>query len=724
MSNTDLHNEGNINVLIVDDEPLQAESLREVISLYEYDVRTSGSGSETITCLKQNSVDILLLDLNMPGVNGFDVIDFVVENRMPCKIIVLSGDARFESARKALRKGAYDFLKKPFLPDELLTTMNNVAEIIRLETANHAIKQQLEESEQLHRFIVENSPDVVFMLDTEGRFTFVNDAVSRILGYSKSELAGRHCSAVITEHDSPYKDHFLACIQSNNGQPGNMELAIKVKGGEHRYFETSTLPVILNRENRSIFQGTYCVAHDVTDKKQAQELINYQAYHDLLTDLPNRYLLEDRLCVAITQAKRNREKLALMFLDLDRFKWVNDTMGHAAGDRLLQEVGQRLANCLREADTLARFGGDEFALLLPRIHKHEDVIIIADKIIDEFKQSFVIDGTELYVTSSIGIAVYPEAGETIASLVKNADLAMYSVKDKGKNAYEFFNKNETRAPSAHLKMEQDLRHALANNELRVCYQPKVRTHTEKVVGFEALVRWQHPARGIIMPDDFIPIAEETSQIRDVGDFVLDTVCRDLGTWRDCGIDNIRVSINYSASQINQENFVEKIENALKQYNLPAQCLEIEITEDTLMNHMSHLVRKLHRLKETGIEIAVDDFGTGYSSFNYLQQFPINTLKIDKSFIQSIHTKKGGASIVNAIVAMAKGLDLNLVAEGVETDSQLEYLKQLGCPEIQGWLFGKAESADQTRMILDRIMRGEKFRSETGSGSGTNTMTVN
>ncbi len=710
-----------IKVLIVDDDPGQAQSLYDMLSLYHYDVSKVESGSAAIEYLQNPAIDIMLLDLNMPRVNGFDVIDHVMEQHLSCSIIVLSGDATFEMARQALKKGACDFIKKPYVADELLNTINNVTTRIQLESANRHIEQKLKESEQLHRFIVEHSPDIVFMVNENGRFTFVNDAVHRILGFTKHELIGKHFSELTCQQDNLQAINFFYGNGTHNHLTRTREIQLRINGGGYKHFEITSLDVRFDYKSDSVFQGMYCVAHDITEKKQSQDLINYQAYHDLLTDLPNRHLLHDRLCMAITHARRNREKFALMFLDLDRFKWVNDTMGHAAGDSLLQQVSQRIANCLREADTLARFGGDEFALILNSIGSKNDVITIADKILGEFRQPFIIDDTELYITGSIGIAIYPDAGDNFELLIKNADQAMYSVKDKGKNAYEFFSNDIHRETSTYLKIERDLRHAIANNELKVCYQPKVQTSTEKVVGFEALVRWQHAEKGDIMPDDFIPVAEETSLIRDIGDFVLYTVCRDLNNWRDTGIDNIRVSINYSSSQIIQENFVEKVSDTLSQFNIPTSCLEIEITEDALVNHMSHLVSKLHRLKSMGIEIAVDDFGTGYSSFNYLQQFPINTLKIDKSFIHSIHVKKGGASIVNAMVAMASGLELNLVAEGVETEKQLEYLKELGCPEIQGWLFGKAVSAEQTHAMLDQIMKGEKIRTQPVNTLKTTSM---
>jgi diguanylate cyclase (GGDEF)-like protein/PAS domain S-box-containing protein len=694
------------NVLIIDDEPMQRESLRQMIELSGYQVEVAENGEAAIEMLRSYCFDLLILDLNMPGMGGFGVIDYVVEHQVPSKVVVVSGDANFDTAKEALQKGAYDFVKKPYAPDELLTTIGNAATKKALEDANDSIRQKLSESEYLHRFIVDHSPDIVFMLDTDGRFTFLNDTVYQTLGYNKNELLGQHYSQIVSGQSKKQAKYVFTERRADDRKSNNVELKLKCRGeSEYRYFDTTSMAITLNQTEDGCFKGTYGVARDVTEKKRAQELINFQAYHDLLTKLPNRRLMEDRLGIAITQARRDKQNVAVMFLDLDRFKWVNDTMGHTMGDRLLQAVGQRLENTLRSGDTLARFGGDEFALVLPQIKRREDAAIIAEKVLGELKDPFKIDEHELYVSGSIGIAVYPEAGENMETLIQSADLAMYCVKDRGKNGYEFFDESMNEMSTARLTIERELRKALANEELKVCYQPQVNAATEQIVGFEALVRWQHSENGTIFPDEFIPVAEETGLILDVGNFVLEQACADLASWRAKGIDNIRVSINCSAPQVSQEDFIDRIVQTLNKHGLPGSCLEVEITENIIMNDMSMVVQKLRKLTSLGIKIAIDDFGTGYSSLSYLQQFPINTLKIDKSFVGSIHVNDGGTSIVDAIVAMAHGLKLNLIAEGVETDPQLEYLKGLGCAEIQGWLFGKAESAETTANILQQIQQG-------------------
>ncbi|MBO6704361.1 MAG: EAL domain-containing protein [Pseudomonadales bacterium] len=699
-------------VLIVDDEPGQLDSLNELMRLSGYQVNTASSGNEAIDLLEQNPYDTILLDLNMPNGSGYDVIDHVVNHNVHVKVIVVSGNTDFDSTRNALKKGAYDFLKKPYVPDELLATVKNATSKKQLELANQTIHQRLEESEHLHRFIVDHSPDIVFMLDKEGHFTFLNDTVYQTLGFNKSELLGEHYSKLVSNPSQDQAQYVFTERRSGQRKSNNVELKLKCKDdSEHRYFDTTSMSVELDNDNihGKAVQGTYGVARDVTEKKQAQETINYQAYHDMLTRLPNRVLMEDRLDVAMTHATRNKERLAVMFLDLDRFKWVNDTLGHTTGDRLLQSVSQRLESCLRKGDTLARFGGDEFALILPSVNHEQDAAKIAEKVLEELREPFSVDEHELYVTSSIGIAMYPEAGRTIEALIASADLAMYSVKERGKNGFEFFDDEMNEASNARLTIERELRKALSTDDIKVCYQPQVNSVTEKLVGFEALIRWEHPANGLIYPGDFIPIAEETGLILDLGRYVLDRACADVARWRNEGMKDVRVSINFSGIQVEQDTFIDEIKGALQKHNLPGEALEVEITENVIMNDMSSVIKKLRELAGLNIKIAIDDFGTGYSSLSYLQQFPINTLKIDKSFISSMNETEEATSIVDAIVAMAKGLKLSLIAEGVETDPQLEYLKSLGCEAIQGYLFGKAEGSERTKEILARIENGEPIR---------------
>jgi len=695
-------------VLVVDDEPGQRDSLKQLMTLSGYEVSTASCGFDAIEMLEQRVYDSVLLDLNMPNGSGYDVIDHVANSNLDVKIIVISGNTDFESTRNALKKGAYDFLKKPYMPDELLATVKNASSTKQLEVANGHIQRKLEESEHLHRFIVDNSPDIVFMLDTDGNFTFLNETVYKALGFKKQELLGQHYSKLVSSPNKEMAKYVFAEPRDGQSTSHNVELKLTCKGGsEHRYFDTTSMSI--DPGGAGISHGIYGVARDVTEKKQAEEMINYQAYHDTLTKLPNRVLMEDRLRVAISQAFRNEKKLAVMFLDLDRFKWVNDTLGHAVGDRLLQSVANRLESCIRKGDTLARFGGDEFALILPEVNQEESAVAIAQKILKVFKEPLRIEEHELYVTSSIGIALYPDSGDTIQSLIASADLAMYSVKGRGKNGYAFFHPSMNEASDARLNIERELRKALTTDDIKVCYQPQVNAITEKLVGFEALVRWEHPTKGLIYPGGFIPIAEETGLILELGKYILDRACADVQKWRKAGMKDVRVSINFSGTQVAQDDFIEEVLSALRKYDLPGSALEVEITENVIMNDMSSAIRKLRELASHNIRVAIDDFGTGYSSLRYLQQFPVNTLKIDKSFVSSINESEEATSIVDAIVSLAKGLKLDLIAEGVETDPQLEYLRDLGCESIQGYLFGKAEGAERTTEILYCVEQGDLIR---------------
>jgi len=428
-------------------------------------------------------------------------------------------------------------------------------------------------------------------------------------------------------------------------------------------------------------------------------VINFQAYHDLLTNLPNRALLRDRLSLAITQARRNKRKLGVMFLDLDRFKLVNDTLGHSMGDRLLKAVANRLQSCLRGGDTLSRFGGDEFTLLLPEVRTRDDVVVIAEKILDRLSGPFVIDGHELFVGASIGIALYPEAGDSEEALIQNSDIAMYHVKGRGKNGYQFFSEEMNHQFSTRLSLERELRNGLVQDELSVYYQPQVSLESGCIVGVEALVRWRHPLRGLVEPGEFLGMAEETGLITQIDEYVQQKAFADVVSWQQGGLGDIRVSVNLSALQLEQDNFVERFVANLTAAGLDAKSVKLEITENILMQDMEVVIPKLKELRKLGVRIAIDDFGTGYSSLSYLQQFPINTLKIDRSFVGDIRADASDASIINAIVAMARGLQLDLIAEGVENRTQLNYLHSQGCSEVQGYIFSPAVPAEQVKALL-------------------------
>jgi diguanylate cyclase (GGDEF)-like protein/PAS domain S-box-containing protein len=653
--------------------------------------------------LAGNQFDLVLLDLIMPGVSGHDILDYAAREKLKCKIIVVSGDSSFSGVKHALHCGAFDFVKKPYEAAELIATMETALRQVRLEHQHDAMESQLKESEELHRFIVNSSPDLVYMLDRNGCFSFVNDRIEAMLGFSKTAIIGKHYSELVDEDDLLAADNLFNERRTGDRAVKNVELRLKSKRRDGRaslirtksvWTELTAMGIYADNAERTRknFAGTYGTARDISERKQAQEVINFQAYHDLLTHLPNRALLKDRLNLAITQAQRNKRKLAAMFLDLDRFKLVNDTLGHSMGDRLLKAVANRLQSCLRSGDTLSRFGGDEFTLLLPEVRTRDDVVVIAEKILDRLNQPFVIDGHELFVGASIGISMYPEAGDTGEALIQNADIAMYHVKGRGKNGYQFFSEEMNHQFSSRLNLEREMRNGLIQGEFEVYYQPQVSLQSGKITGVEALVRWRHGNRGLIEPSEFLPLAEETGLITQLDEFVQRQAFNEVAAWQRAGLGDLRVSVNLTAMQLEQDDFVERFVASLRTSGLAAECVKLEITENTLMQDMEVIIPKLKAVRKLGALIAIDDFGTGYSSLSYLHQFPINTLKIDRSFVSDIRAEQGDASIIDAIVAMARGLHLDLVAEGVENRTQLEYLQQQGCEEVQGFIFSPAVPA--------------------------------
>lgn len=697
-------------ILLVDDDTLHLHSLSTLMSQAGYQVVATDCGETAYEHLNQGGISLLLLDLNMPNISGSDIMNHIMTHKIDTSIIVVSGETSFESAENALRHGAYDYIRKPYSIDNLLNSVDNVLKKRLLELDNKLMQQKLKESEKLHRYIVNKSPDIVYMLDTQGCFTFINNRIESLLGYSKKELIGQHYSTIIHEDDSHKANYIFNERRSGKRSSVNIELSLCCKDSDDiKNFDTRLLPIeisavgIYNKDVKQQnkgrkFVGTYGIARDITDRKKAEETIRFQAYHDLLTGLPNRSLLKDRLHQAITQAKRNNHKIAIMFLDLDRFKLVNDTLGHMIGDELLREVGQRLQKCLRECDTLARIGGDEFTILLPEVYDNNAATEVAKKIISILKEPFSIHGHECFISTSIGIAHYPDDGEDMEALIKHADIAMYSIKGSGKDGYHFYNDNMQKEYSAYMTMENELRRALTDGQFLLYYQPQIDINKKKIVAFEALVRWQHPQKGIILPSDFISIAEDTGIIQPLGEWVLEQSVKQLAMWAAQGLSGNRIAVNISAVQLNQGGLVNIIKACLSKYNVDGSLLEIEITENVLMGDIENAIKVINQLHDMGIKIAIDDFGTGYSSLLYLKRLPIDTLKIDKSFIRDINQAEDH-SIIKAIIAMAEGLKLDVISEGVETLDQLQQLVDMNCINIQGYLFSRPLPEEEAIKLL-------------------------
>jgi len=685
-------------LLLVDDEPRLLSSLYELLRVQDsYQLVTASSGAEALAHLSRQQFDLLLLDLRLPDMSGHDIMDFVNAREIDCDVIVMSGEAGIEAAIGALKRGAYDYLRKPYNPPELLKTVENALQKRRLAVDNTRIAQRLENSEKMYRYLVDSSPDIIYTLNHEGCFTFVNDRAYQLLGYSREELIGSHYSVLVHEEDQERARYVFNERRVDERASRNVELRLKCNNSAagDRTFSNTLMTISLNAIGMHVpgeevarheFFGTYGVARDITDRKRAEEMISYQAYHDILTDLPNRILFKDRLGLAVIQAKRKLTELAVMFIDLDRFKLVNDTLGHVKGDELLQQAARRLKECLRKGDTLARHSGDEFTIVLPELRDRADARAIADKFQEVLQAPFDLDGHVVHISASIGIAVYPSDGDSIEELLRHADIAMYQVKAQGKNGHSFYHASMQDMSHQKIALEQSLRKALENNELEMYYQPQVDMASGRIIGAEGLMRWNHPTRGLLSAGEFLPFAEENGLMLPISDWMIGALCRDLLLWNAAGADNIRLSLNLSPQYLDRGDFFEKMRNALARYQISPAQIEVEITENICIRNPQYAIDQLNKLCQLGVSVAIDDFGTGYSSLSYLHRFPIHTIKIDQSFVKEIHDEHGHYPVILAIISIARGLGLHLVAEGVETEVQARYLAANGCATMQGYLY--------------------------------------
>ncbi len=701
-------------ILVVDDDRLVQDSLSRLLGAQNYEAMTAGGGQQALAAVERMQFDVVLLDLNMPGMSGVDVLGELARRGVATPVIVVSGDNAIDSAVSALRNGAADFIRKPYKPEELLKRIDNTLSNHQLERENGQIQQRLQQSEKWHRFLVNTSPDFIYTLDNEGRFSFVNDRVESLLGFVRSELVGRHFSEIIHEEDLFRAEHVFNERRADTRASRNVELRLKCKDGQQR-------PRVMNGRYRTVevtatgmyefpesrfdnrFVGTYGVVKDISDRKQAEETVHYQTYHDLLTGLPNRAKFRDHLGRALVHGKRKQQALSVMILDLDNFRVVNDSLGHGVGDELLIHIATRLRQCLADEDILARLGGDEFAVLLPDAASRLEATVVGHKLIESLNTPLRIKGHELFITASIGASFAPEDGAVADTLIRQTEIAMYQAKAQGGCRVQHWQPAMQEAFSGRIQMESDLRRALASDEFVLFYQPQVDAMTGAIKGFEALVRWWHPERGIVLPDAFVPLAEETGVVVPMGEWILRQAAAQQALWRKSGLPPVRVSVNISPRQLETADFVGSVLRALEANQLEPGAIELEITENVLMRDVESNAAKLVQLAEAGVRLAVDDFGTGYSSLKYLNRFPIHTLKIDRAFVKD--SELDGMSIANAIVGMARNLNLNVIAEGVESIAQLEQLRSLQCSEVQGYLFGMPMSAQEATRLLQEQQHG-------------------
>ena len=557
-------------------------------------------------------------------------------------------------------------------------------------------REAVESSEAEKVAFMESAHDLIFHCKPTGEFVYVNQAWQNALGYSLDELSGKTMLDFIASNSkNRCMDEFRRALRGE--EVSTLEGRLVSRYGTEVVVEGSFSCTFQNDQPVSMWG----ICRDITARKEAQEQLNHIAHHDMLTDLPNRLTFSDRLTQAKALAKRQENLLALLFLDLDRFKMINDTLGHAIGDMMLQEIANRLQHCVREIDTVSRFGGDEFVILLVNPSTVADVERIAAQILKQLGHPMVLDGNELFITTSIGIAIYPFDETDPDELIKKADIAMYQAKANGRNNCQFYAPEMDMHAQRRLVLETGLRKAIDNEEFYLLYQPKVSLQSNQVTALEALIRWQHPTLGMVPPSDFISLAEESGVIVPLGEWVLREACKQCKQWQQNDLPPVRVAVNLSGFQLERKDFVERVRAILKETGVPGNLLEFEITETVIMQNPEFAVNILNQLRDMDIHISIDDFGTGYSSLAHLKRFSVNTLKIDKSFVNEVDLNDTDAAIASAIIAMGKSLNLSVIAEGVETEGQREFLKKEDCNEMQGYLFSKPLPAEEITKLLQK-----------------------
>jgi diguanylate cyclase (GGDEF)-like protein/PAS domain S-box-containing protein len=603
--------------------------------------------------------------------------------------VVLSGKPEsFEIELKALGMwfsiSAHDAGKGCFV-----ATFENISERKRIE-------QALRQAEEKYRAIFQGAVVGIFQSTPAGRYVNVNPAMAHMLGYdSPQELVTNITDISQQVYVDPESREQMTRLLREQGMVKNFECAVHRKDGSEMWFSANVRAVFEN----GVLVGYEGTNEDITARRVAEERIQFLAYYDALTGLPNRTLFQDRLGNALAGARRQKCKVALLFLDLDGFKVINDSLGHSVGDLLLQEVAGRLKTWGRGQDTVARLGGDEFLITLTQVKDLTDVAVAAERLMDAMTAEFVVQGHSLSVSCSIGVSIFPEHGTDCETLIKNADAAMYGAKDSGRNSFRFFAEDMNAQAIERLSLENSLRLALAKQEFFLMYQPQVDVITGTVTGLEALLRWQHPTLGLVPPDKFIRIAENSGLIIPIGEWVLRTACRQAKKWQDDGLPAVSVAVNVSAVQFRQQGFCELIKSVLNETGLGAQYLELELTESLLLANADVTLSVLRELKSMGLTLAIDDFGTGYSNFTSLRQFGVSKLKIDRSFIRDVATNPDDSAITAAIISMAKSLRLKVIAEGVETEAQMSFLQTHQCDEIQGYYFSKPLAVDN---VADKL----------------------
>jgi len=686
-------------VLLVEDDEQDARSIRKILDEQDsqtFELTHMPSLTEAEICLTSHSFDLVLLELDLPDAQGLDAVRRVRAIAPRVSIVLLSCPDGETTAMRAIEEGAQDYLIKGQIePRELMRALRNTLD-------RKSIEESLFQEKERAQVTLDCIGDAVICTDLIGNISFLNPVAERMTGWSSSEALGQPLADAFRIMDATTRittpnPMAKAVTQDRSGSLPSNCILVRHDGNE-LFIEDSVAP-IHNRDG--LVAGSVLVFRDVTAARALAAQITKLAERDSLTGLPNRLLLNDRIGQAIARCPRDGGQIAVLFMDLDDFKHINDSLGHSVGDRLLQSVANRLTECVRAPDTVSRQGGDEFTAVLRVMGHPEDAGIAANRILEAIAEIHSIDGHDLHITASIGVSIYPDDGLDAETLIKNADTAMYQAKEGGRHSYRFFEPEMNVRAVDRQSIEEDLRYALKRNEFTLHYQPKIDLKTGAITGAEALLRWTHPTRGPIPPLQFIPIAEDSGMILPIGAWVLREACTQARAWTDAGLPFASMAVNVSAAQFRNKNFLSELSGILRETGVNPRILELEVTESILMRHPEVTAPILKALRAEGVRLSVDDFGTGYSSLSYLQLFPIDALKIDQSFIRGIAGNPGETAIVCAIIAMGQNLHMRVIAEGVETLEDLVFLKVHDCDEAQGYYFSHPIPAKNFAALLEQ-----------------------
>ena len=683
-------------ILLIEHDPAGADKIRAALAAAgsgSFDVEWVRQLSEGLAHLSKGGIDAVLLELSLPDSQGIETFDKLFSAAPDVPILIL-GNGNEALAKEAVGRGAQDYLLAGHLDSySLPRALRNAIERKAVEDALFVEKERA--------VVTLNSiGDAVLCTDISGNITYLNLVAESMTGWLREVAIGKPLAEVFRIIDGatrkPARDPMEMAVEQNRTVGLTVNCVLIRRDGFESAIEDSAAP-IHDRSGR--VTGAVIVFHDVSAARAMSVEMTHSAQHDVVTNLPNRLLLNDRITQSIALARRQHRPIAVIFLDLDRFKNINDSLGHATGDELLRSISKRLLAGVRASDTVSRQGGDEFVILLSEITYPEDAATSARKILLSLNAPHSIGGQDLHINGSIGISVYPEDGEDAETLIKNADMAMYHAKENGRNNFQFFKAEMNLKAVERQSLESSLHRALEREEFLLHYQPKVNLDTGEITGVEALIRWQQPDRGLVPPSQFVPVAEECGLIIPIGRWVLHEACRQAREWQEAGLPFKRISINVSAAEFRAKTFLAGVNTTLRETGLEARYLDLELTEGVLMEDAESTATVLQELKRMGVHLVVDDFGTGYSSLSYLQQFPIDDLKIDQSFIHRITSDPDDSPIVSAIIDMGKNLKQRVIAEGIETQEQLAFLQAQHCAEGQGYLFSQPLAAAQFAHLL-------------------------